>query len=212
MVILEWFQILPSNLYYIGALLAFGASILLLFIHFLIRRSESRDILFFFVMFRQQYEELMPRMNRVVRIYVLAVFVAVLFIAVFSILEMQFNLSQSTLILGLISILLAGFIGFLALFPFMTLSALADTSTYTIQQDRSRLRANRLVSIYLFFIFAITISGLLLFILENRFEFRGQTTTLGILTGISIGIIAVVGFEPFQRFVDKRLLGISLPP
>ena len=256
MVILEWFQILPSNLYYIGALLAFGASILLLFIHFLIRRSERRDILFllagvllaflpvitislfqlsstetpvfaqggallalpaipgayFFVMFRQQYEELMPRMNRVVRIYVLAVFVAVLFIAVFSILEMQFNLSQSTLILGLISILLAGFIGFLALFPFMTLSALADTSTYTIQQDRSRLRANRLVSIYLFFIFAITISGLLLFILENRFEFRGQTTTLGILTGISIGIIAVVGFEPFQRFVDKRLLGISLPP
>lgn len=167
---------------------------------------------YFFAMFRQQYEELAPRTSGLVRLYIVAVFLGVLFITVFSILDARFDLEQSTLTLGLASIILAGIVSVLTFFPFLILPALAEASATTASKGEFNLRANRLVSLYLFLTLIITIFAGIIFIFDNLFEFPGKATVLGVFAGLSIGIISALGFRSFQRLSDHRLLGIPLPP
>jgi len=167
---------------------------------------------YFYAMFRKQYEELVPRANRMVRIYLAVILLGVLFIVVIPFLDAQFHLENSTLALGLVSIAWAGFIAGLTFFPFLTLPALAESSIPYSRKDQFNLRANRLVSIYLFFTLVVTAFAGLLFVIDNTVDFRGKATVLGVLAGLSIGIFSVYGFNPFQRFIEHTLLGIPLPP
>lgn len=254
--VLEWLQISPIDSNFLGAVLAFGGSLILLAVHFLVRQEERQDLLilfagallpllpifiisllqyldyeplifaqggiflalpaipgaYFFVMFRRQYEDLQPRINRVARLFVMAVFIGVLFLAVLSIVEVRINLAQSTEILGLLFIFMAVGIGALAMYPFVALPALAQSSVQIAQPYKFQLRANRLAAWYLFFAMLFLIFTGLLFFLENQFEFPGETTVLGVLAGLTIGIITAAGFGSFQKMVDRRLLGIPLPP
>jgi signal transduction histidine kinase len=168
---------------------------------------------YFFVLFWQQYVPLIPRSNRMARIYVLAVLAATLFVSLLTFTDPWFDPEPSSVVLGLVSIIMVGSIWMLALFPFVSLSALAENSDWRVQRPgQLRLRANRLVSIYLFFFITLMGAALLLVVLENLLTFPGETTVLAILTSLAIGLLTVVGFERFQRFIDQRLLGIQLAP
>ncbi len=83
---------------------------------------------------------------------------------------------------------------------------------YRPQFGGLELRANRLISIYLFFILLISLTLITLPILSARLV-SSQDAAGAILLATLIGaFISVVGFPRFERFVEKRLLRIPEPP
>ena len=167
---------------------------------------------YFYAMFRHQYKELIPRTRRVVRIYLIAIILTVLFVAILSIFVIQFHFEEYTTNLGLAGILIAGIVSLLTFFPFLILPALAESSSQSAQGEGFRLRANRLLSYYLFFSLVGMISAIILFPADRALHFEGKTTVFGTFIGVAAGIVAVFGFDPFRRLIERRVLGVPLPP
>ncbi|MDH5505854.1 MAG: GAF domain-containing protein [Anaerolineae bacterium] len=73
-------------------------------------------------------------------------------------------------------------------------------------------RANRLISLYLFIIIFSTALLILIPISYNHFELAGESIVLTIGAAMVAALVAVMTFNPFERFVERRILGIPLPP
>jgi signal transduction histidine kinase len=74
------------------------------------------------------------------------------------------------------------------------------------------IRVNRIIAFY-FFIILIGAIGVPLFILMSHWITGMEGTFIMVsLTAILVAVITMWGFPRFQRFLDRHLLGISIPP
>ena len=168
---------------------------------------------YFFTVYRQQLGRQVRRARRLVNLYISAVVLGALLILLFSLLSTWPAFQHSTLAIGAVSILLAGIIAITSFFPFLALPALSEASPSGANQSTQLiLRANRLISFYLFFIFIGIVYAIAIALFDNWLKFPGHTLVVGSAAALSAGILTLVCFAPFQRFVDHRLLNLPLPP
>ena len=73
------------------------------------------------------------------------------------------------------------------------------------------LRANKLVSIYAFLVLLGTVLVLLAMLGLFLFVSPLEITLLAIVLILLTAVISILGFPPFQAFVEQRFLGIQLP-
>ena len=83
---------------------------------------------------------------------------------------------------------------------------------YRRQLGGLELRANRLISFYLFFTLEASVFIVLLPFANRWFTYPGSATFNGVLVSIFAGVVAAIGYPPFKRFVEQRLLSMPLPP
>jgi signal transduction histidine kinase len=85
-------------------------------------------------------------------------------------------------------------------------------SIYRYQLGGIEFRANRLISVYLFLILLGTVMVVVSTALNVRHEFVGGSLLRSILFGWASALAALYLFPPFQRLVERWLLGMPLPP
>ena len=78
------------------------------------------------------------------------------------------------------------------------------------QLGELELRANRLISLYAFFILLGTLTLILVPLLLSLWPTRPIWVTIG--TVLFTSLLSVIGFTPFQRWVERHFLGIPLAP
>ncbi|HEY5574932.1 MAG TPA: ATP-binding protein [Anaerolineales bacterium] len=168
---------------------------------------------YFFAVYLPQVGHSERQARRLVAFYLGAIVLGTLFILSFVFLENRIPYEGSTLRLGIASTILAGIIAAISFFPFLALPALSEP----VQVGRRglfplELRANRLVSIYLFIILTGAALTLLILVANNFFDFPGSSALIAGLGVVIAVILALAGFAPFQRAVEQRLLAMPLPP
>lgn len=82
---------------------------------------------------------------------------------------------------------------------------------YRHHSGKLELRANRIIVLYLYFIIIATSALILGTIVTNLFGQSRTTILLILITAIVVGLITAVSFPAFERFVERRILGMSLP-
>lgn len=85
---------------------------------------------------------------------------------------------------------------------------------YTIirrQLGKYELRANRAISLYFFTILLLILIFILSRPLLSLEHNQGEFLYL-IFVSLSLGVFSIFAFQPFQRFIEKRILGMSYPP
>lgn len=82
---------------------------------------------------------------------------------------------------------------------------------YRRQLGNFELRANRLLGAYLFFLGLGLLVSMILSIKEAATGVVGIDATTSLLMTLAVAIISATSLRPFQRLVDSRLLGISIP-
>lgn len=100
----------------------------------------------------------------------------------------------------------------IALFALPLLPASYFYAAYRKQLGGAELRANRVISIYLFLILMTLVLFLVVPLVVERIKFPGDTIIISIATTLTTFVLATFTFLPFQRFVEHNLLGIRLPP
>lgn len=106
-----------------------------------------------------------------------------------------------------ISVTFAGYV--------LSLIALPGAYFYVIYRRRLgglELRANRLISLYLFLVLLLTITLLTFPLIFAFFPSLQQAGGAIIIATLATSIVSVYGFERFQLFVERRLLRIPRPP
>jgi len=168
---------------------------------------------YFYAVYRSQQRGLERRAKRLVILFLITILAGTLFLPLYSVLNSRFNLEQSTLAIGFASILLGGIIATSSFLPFLALSSLAEsTQARALQPDQLELRANRMISYYLFLILGGAVFAGLILLADVWLDFPREATIIGLAAALCAGILTAVGLAPFQRFVEHRLLGIPLPP
>lgn len=83
---------------------------------------------------------------------------------------------------------------------------------YRRQLGGMELRANRLISVYLFLLLLFTSTLILVSLLAPQLE-NPQDIAIAILaTGLLVTLFNIFAFERFQRFVERKFLNIPMPP
>lgn len=101
-------------------------------------------------------------------------------------------------------------LGSLALLPFPLLPFAYLYAAYRRQLAGSEMRVNRLISIYLFVIVIFTVGLPLLAVFYNLFVTSNNFLLAGTITTLLASLVSIWGFPPFQNFVERRLLGITM--
>lgn len=98
------------------------------------------------------------------------------------------------------------------LFSMLALPGAYFFVVYRRQLSGLEIRANRLISLYLFAVLLITLA-LALFPVFSA-SASGLETAGGaiVMTALATTLVTSIGFPPFQRFVEQRLLGIPKTP
>ena len=141
---------------------------------------------------------LQPDIRRDLRLLLLAVFLALVPSIAIGIFSGFVDLDPGVTSLGMLSF---------PLIPFSYLYA-----AYRLQLGESEVRLNRLISLYLFLILLGTLMLPLVVLTATWTRSPGDTMLLEIAAGISAVLITIFGFPRFQAFVERRWLGIRLPP
>ncbi len=94
---------------------------------------------------------------------------------------------------------------FLPILPFAYLYA-----AYRRQLSGLEFRGNRLISLYLFFFLLGAVMTALVPFADDILNVPANTLFLSVLINLLIAAIAIFGFRPFQKFVERRLLGIPM--
>lgn len=83
-------------------------------------------------------------------------------------------------------------------------------AAYRRQLSGLEFRGNRLISLYLFcFLLGAVMTALVPFA-DDILNVPANTLFLSVLINLAIAVIAIFGFHPFQRFVERRLLGVPM--
>lgn len=83
---------------------------------------------------------------------------------------------------------------------------------YRRQLGGLELRANRLISVYLFFLLLFTISLIMVSVVAPLLQDPQQIVLTVLVTGLVVSLFSVFAFERFQRFVERRVLNIPQSP
>ena len=175
MAVVQWFQLIPSSLYFAGLLIAILGSLALLILHY-----------------RHQ-----PDMRRELRLLLIAAGLAIVPSIILSTLGSIEGSMPVIAGLGLLS---------LPMLPFAYLYA-----AYRRQLGGLELRVNRLIAIYAFLILAGLVLIPLLVILNRLPRFSvDQTLITGVVVSVPVTALSLWGYPLFQRFVERRFLGITI--
>lgn len=98
------------------------------------------------------------------------------------------------------------------MFAFPLLPGIYFYAVFRRQLGGLEMRANRLISLYLFFILIGSVFVILLAFASARLDDPGVSVTYGVLAALLAGVITSTGYPPFKRVVERRLLGIPHPP
>ena len=170
----ELIQRLDGNLYPIGLLIALGGSLVLLALHFILRKSQRRDI------------------------GILIILALLAFLPTLLLLGLWVTARPSPVTaIGFVTLLgLPGGYFYVA---------------YRRQPGWPQLRANRLVSLYLFlmlfFLIALVATPLI-----ARAELGSASVAITILVALITALITSIGYPPFSRFVERQLLDMPYTP
>lgn len=168
---------------------------------------------YFFAIYRLQYEQLENRAKGVFVLYLLAILASTAIIAVLALLEIWLDYDRPDLFYQVPSILLSIFIGLISALPFLALPAILKSSYVPSSPEQLELRSNRLVSLYLFFtLLGLSLAALIVLALVALPTSLEAGIAVAIVAVILAMLVTALGFEPFQRAVERRLLGIPLPP
>jgi len=85
-------------------------------------------------------------------------------------------------------------------------------AAYRRQLGGLELRANRLISVYLFLLLLSLLFGILVPAVDAALAFPGEEPIIAFGVATLAVILALFGFAPFQNSIEHRLLHISLPP
>jgi len=83
---------------------------------------------------------------------------------------------------------------------------------YRHRLGKLELRANRVIILYLYFIVLLSFALLVGVFFSRLFDLPGNAVLLVLVTTTVIGILTVLLFPGFERFVERQILGFSLPP
>ncbi len=83
---------------------------------------------------------------------------------------------------------------------------------YRRQLGGLELRANRLISVYLFLVLLFTGALILLAVFSPLLQNPQQIAIAILVTGLLVTLFNIFAFERFQRFVERKLLNIPTPP
>ena len=73
------------------------------------------------------------------------------------------------------------------------------------------MRVNRFFSIYLFVILLGTLGVPLIVLLDQVLEFSGKVLAIALISAILTAVAFIWGYPAFEKFVERRILGIPLP-
>lgn len=73
-------------------------------------------------------------------------------------------------------------------------------------------RANRLISLYIFLILLGTIALILVPLVHSQISEPGTAIAVNLIAILLAVLLTAIGFTPFQRLVERYLLGMPLPP
>jgi signal transduction histidine kinase len=83
---------------------------------------------------------------------------------------------------------------------------------YRRQMGRMELRANRFITLYIFLALLFVVAVPVVYTVNTFIEAPGTRTSLGV-AGVLLGGMGIVVFYPnFARLIERRFLGIPLPP
>lgn len=167
---------------------------------------------YFFVAYRRQFREYDRRMRRFSKLYAVLIVIGTAIISAIVLIDYWSDISESIFFTGLIITFFGAFSGMTGFTPFLGLAALTG-STYTFggMFRELEIRANRLLTLYLFIIIAGTFITVCIIVTDSLLVFPGEGYVIGIMTMLLTGMITLVGYAPFQTFVDRYILGIQLP-
>jgi signal transduction histidine kinase len=168
---------------------------------------------YFYAVYLLQFRNLERRARRLFTFFLAGVLFTTVLVALLAYLDARFGLGESVLYIGSFTFILAAVIAGLSLFPFLSLSAIAPPPAVSPARPGGlELRPNRLLALYLFF---ATVSFLLAALTVAAYEylnFIGEEVLIGVGSLVLAMLITANGFAPFERWVDRRLLGIPPPP
>ena len=168
---------------------------------------------YFLIAYRRQFQELDQRLKRLTRIYLAIIIGGTLLITLLMLANISGNLTGSTLGIGIVVTLIAAISAITGFSPFLALPALTgERISLKVGSGDLEIRANRLLSLYLFAILVGLPLTLGIIIADSLWDFPGEIAIIGISAALVGSLLTAVGFTPFQRFVDRRILGIQLPP
>lgn len=169
----QWFQIIPKSSYLFAFLGAILGSVLLLFLHFLFRKEQRRDITILLIgTLLTMLPQIAPAMA-------------------------EFNSGFNTLYI----------------FAFLALPFLPSAYFYTLYRRQligMELRANHLISGYIYLIVVMIVFSLWLPFALERFAFQGAGAFISLFAVFLATLFTIVGYERFSRFVERRILNMPL--
>jgi signal transduction histidine kinase len=175
LVIAQWFQWIPGDLYFLGFLIAMLGSLILLMVHFFRQAEVRREVGFIVVL-------------------TLFSFVPIITLAV------AYTLIKKIPLVSTLVLINFGTIPFSYLFI-----------AFRRKLGGLEIRVNRIISSY-FFIILLGVTGIPLFIVTSRWIVGIEGVFIGVsLTAILVAVATMWGYPRFQRFLDRHLLGISIP-
>jgi signal transduction histidine kinase len=100
-------------------------------------------------------------------------------------------------------------LGFLSL-PLLPLAYFY--AAYRRQLGQTEIRVNRLISVYLFMILLVTLGIPLIVLANSLLPAISSSLIIGAGASLITGIACLWGFPAFQSFIERRWLGVVLPP
>jgi signal transduction histidine kinase len=76
----------------------------------------------------------------------------------------------------------------------------------------AELRANRLVTVYLFLTLLGSLAGIVSGLVSLTPTFPGEVILVNVGAALTVAVATLYGFPPFARWVERRLLAMPLPP
>ena len=167
---------------------------------------------YFFTLYRRQLSEVINRQaNRLVLIYVVVIFTGLLFCVAFALTAQTPVIFKYFDNLNLAAALILVVIALVNFLPFLVLPALAREEITLGIGSGLRFSANRAASA-VFFILIEALIVLLLSTLFQQLHFPGVSELSLVLAVLLMGSGALLFYQPFKRFFERRVLGISLQP
>lgn len=170
---------------------------------------------YFFILFRRQLgTRLARRADRLANLYLILIFVSVAFIIGIAFAIERLGMAPSNYVAGGAAAILTALLAINSFAPFLFLPALAGAYVPTAADERADLhfRANRILAPFLFFVILAATLVILILLHIATLQYPGAPVISGLAAALIAAVAVVVGYRPFRRLVDRRLLGVRLPP
>jgi signal transduction histidine kinase len=168
---------------------------------------------YFFTLFRRQLTPNQIRLaNRLVQLYLIAILTSLIFCVIFAFISQFPMVFQNITILSQAAVFIILVIAMVNFLPFLVLPALADEHlTLSIGAGRLSFSANRTASGVVFLLLESQVV-LLLAGLLRALNFPGASELSLVLAVLVMGSGTLLFYQPFKRFFERTVLGITLRP